>query len=286
MCAVILATIPGALSHAIAQNAPASSYLALPARDWASDCAANEVPVILHPGSYLRYRLHVVDEKGDQLRDQIETPQGSVARLIQRDGRALTAAEDSAERNRLNSLDASPAAFARRVQRDQGNRKMGVDLLKLMPDAMLWSYAPGQPQPPDPPVGDTPLVVLDFKPNPKWSPPSLESELFTGLEGRVWIDPRTRRMVHLEADVFRAVNIGWGMLAHIYPGGTVTLQQTNAGGERWVVDHIVEQFTLRELLVRNLEQRLVFDGTNFQPIPPVSYQQAIKMLLDTPLAPR
>jgi hypothetical protein len=282
----LLAAIPILSPHALAQNPQVSSNLASPAQDWASDCAANEVSVILHPGSFLRYHLHVVDEKGDQLRDQIETPQGTVARLIQRDGQALTAAEDSAERNRLNSLAASPEAFARRAQRDQGNRKMGVDLLKLMPDAMLWSYAPGQPQPPDQPATGTPLVVLDFKPKPGWSPPNLESELFTGLEGRVWIDPRTRHMVQLEADVFRAVNIGWGMLAHIYPGGTVILQQTNAGGERWVVDRIVERLTLRELMVRNIEQRLLFDAANFQPIPPVSYQQAIKMLLDTPIALR
>ena len=151
---------------------------------------------------------------------------------------------------------------------------------------MLWSYAPGQPQPPNQPAGDVPLVVIDFKPNSKWMPPNLESELLTGLEGRVWIDSRTRRMVRLEADVFRAVNIGWGMLARIYPGGTVTLQQTNTGGERWIVDHIVEQMTVRELMVRNLKERLVVDAASFQPVPPVPYQQAIKMLLDAPLTSR
>jgi hypothetical protein len=284
-CAAILATISGALSPALAQDS-AASLLASPARDWAVDCAANEALVILHPGSYLRYRLHIVDEKGDQLRDQIETPEGTVARLIERDGRALTAAEDSAERNRLKSLAASPATFTRRAQREQDNKKMGVSLLKLMPGAMLWSYAPGQPQPSNQPAGDASLVVLDFKPDPKWSPPNLESELLTGLEGRVWIDPRSRRMVRLEADVFRTVNIGWGLLARVYPGGTVTLQQTNAGGGRWAVDHIAEQHTLRELMIRSLKQRLTFDAAGFQPIPPVTYQQAIQMLLDPPPSSR
>ena len=111
----------------------------------------------------------------------------------------------------------------------------------------------------------------------------MESEPLTGLEGRVWIDPRTRRLVRLEGNLFHAVNIGWGMVAHIYPGGTVTLQQTNAGGQRWIVEHIVEQLTVRALMVKNVTQRIVFDTSGFQSVRPMSYQQAIRILLDTSL---
>jgi len=279
-CAIVLAT---ASPTASPQPAPDASLLALPAHDWAVDCANNEALVIQHPDSFLRYRLHVIDEKGDQLRDLIETPEGSVDRLVQRDGRPLTPAEDSAERQRLNDLLVSPDAFARRVRRDRENKQMGVRLILMMPDAMLWSYAPGQPQLPSQHSGGPTLIVLDFNANPAWSPPNFESELLTGLEGRVWIDPRTHRMVHLEADLFQAVNIGWGIVAHLYPGGSVTLQQANAGGQRWIVNHIDERLNLRELMVKNVHQRLVFDAVDYQPVPPMPHQQAIKILLDTPL---
>jgi hypothetical protein len=278
---------------------PQDALLSVPARNWAVDCAKNEVLVIQHPGSYLRYRYHVIDEKGDQLRDQIETPEGSVARIIQRDGRPLTPDEDSAERDRLNALIASPADFARHINREQENKKMGVNLLSLMPDAMLWSYAPGQPQlppptpgpspaqpstqPADQPAPPPPLVVLDFKPNPKWSPPNFEAEPLTGLEGRVWIDSRTRHVVRLDGDLFHAVNIGWGVVAHIYPGGKVLMQQTNVAGDRWIVDPVDEQITVRALMVKTVKQRLTFDTANYQPVPSMTYQQAIKLLLDTPL---
>lgn len=250
------------------------------------DCANNESLVIQHPGSFLRYRLHVIDEKGDHLRDQIETSEGSVGRTLQSNGRPLTPAEDAAERQRLNDLLASPAAFARHIRSEQNNKQMGVHLLKLVPDAMLWSYTPGQPQLPNQPDGDPALIVLDFKPNPAWSPPTMESEPLTGLEGRLWIDPRTRRMVRLEGSLTRAVNIGWGIVAHIYPGGTVTLRQANVGGQRWIVEHIVEQLNLRALLVKNVHQRLVFDTADYQPVPAMTYQQAIQILLDTPLPTR
>jgi hypothetical protein len=270
-----------ALSAAVAQDTAAP--LAAPARAWAVACANNEVAVIQHPGSYLRYQLHTIDGKGDQVRDQIETPEGTVSRLIRRDGRPLAHEEDAAERDRLNSLASSPSAFARHARRDQDGKKTGSDLVKLMPDAMLWSYAPNQPQLPSQHAGDPPLIVLDFKPNPAWSPPSLDSELLTGLAGRVWIDPRSRQMAHLEAVVSHAVNIGWGMLAHVYPGGTATVDQINAGGQRWIVSHVVEQMTVQALMVRNVKQRLLSNTANPQPVPPMGYQQAIKILLDTPL---
>jgi hypothetical protein len=289
---VLAAAYP--ISTRAQEPAPIDSRTPLPARSWAVDCANNEVLVVQHPGSYLRYRFHEVTEKGDQLRDQIETPDGSVARLIQRDGRPLTPEEDSAERERLNDLLASPNEFFRHVHREQDNKKLGVRLLQLMPDAMLWTYAPGQPplpsQPSTQPAPDLPIVVLDFKPNPQWSPPDMESDALTGLEGRVWIDARTRRVVHLEGNVFRPVNIGWGMVAHLFPGGTVTLHQTSvpSSGEfdnpqRWIVDHIDEQLTVRALMVKTVKQRLVYDTANFQPVPAMTYQQAIKLLLDTPL---
>ena len=286
-CFIVLATAsPFHLPAASSQPASAASLLDGPARTWAVDCANNESIVIQHPGSFLRYRLHVIDEKGDHLRDQIETPEGSVGRTLQSNGRPLTPAEDAAERQRLNDLLASPDVFAHHIRSEQNNKRTGVHLLKLMSDAMLWSYVPGQPQLPNHPSGDPALVVLDFKPNPAWSPPTMESEPLIGLEGRVWIDPRTRRMVRLEASLTRAVNIGWGIVAHLYPGGTVTLQQSNVGGQRWIVNHIDEQLNLRALLVKNVHQRLVFDTADYQPVPAMTYQQAIKILLDTPLPTR
>jgi hypothetical protein len=84
----------------------------------------------------------------------------------------------------------------------------------------------------------------------------------------------------MEARLFHAVNIGWGMLAHIYPGGTATVEQVNAGSQRWLVKHIVEQLTVQALVVRIVKQRLVSDATDVQPVPPMGYQQAVKMLLD------
>jgi hypothetical protein len=266
-----------------AQDHPGDAPLSRPARAWAVETSTKEALMLQHPNSFLRFRYHVIDEKGDQTRDQIETPEGSVARLILRDGRPLTPQQDAAERDRLNAVLASPSGFARHIKREQENKKMGVRLIQAMPDAFLWTYAEGQPQPPNWQASSGVLVALDFKRNPAWSPPDMESEPLTGVEGRVWVDPRSGNMVHMEATLTHAVNIGWGMVAHLYPGATAKVDQVNAGGERWIVQHIVEQLTLRALIVKTVNQRLQFDTSDYRQVKPMSMPDAVKLLLDTPL---
>src|SRR5258707_11368213 len=50
-----------------------ASLLSVPPRSWAADAAANELIALHHKGSYLRYRMETVNEKGDQVRDVIES---------------------------------------------------------------------------------------------------------------------------------------------------------------------------------------------------------------------
>lgn len=263
------------------KSATSAGLLAEPPRSWAADAAKNELVALNHPNSYLRYRMHVVDAKGDQVRDVIESKDGSVARLILRDGRRLTEEEDKAERQRLNDMIASPSDYFKHIKNDGEGRKLADQLIRLLPDAMIYSYAPGQPQ-----TGSndgSPEVVLDFKPNPKFSPPSTPAQALTGLEGRVWIDAKSHQLVRMEATIFRAVNFGWGMLAHIYPGGHLVLEQANAGGNRWIFTRFQEDISVRALMVKTIHVHSNVEAGSFQTLPgPIGYQDAVRMLLDTP----
>ena len=173
--------------------------------------------------------MHVVDAKGDQLRDVIESKDGSVARLICEIGRPLTAEEDKAERDRLQAMLDSPASFAKHMKNDAQERKMAEELIKLMPDAMLYSYVPGQPQ--SARTAGRTQIVIDYKPNPHFSPPTTSLTGTSGLarDGSGLI-ARAALLVRMEGEIFQSVNFGWGMVAHIYPGGKLMLEQTSAGG--------------------------------------------------------
>ena len=270
---------------ALAQNSATldlQNLVGSPPRTLVVDVAAHETRAVRHADSFIRYRMHTRDEKGDRVRDIIESRDGTVARLILKDGRPLTPEEDAAERDRLNDMIASPSEFAKHMKGDANGKKLATDLIQLMPDAMLYTYTPGQPQ--LEPARNSRQIVLDYAPNPKWSPPNTTAQALTGLRGRMWIDAKTHELVRMEGEIFQAVNFGWGMLAHIYPGGKVSLDQVNVGGDRLIFSRFVEQVKVRALMVRSLNIDSTIEASGFRPVPAgLTYADAIRMLLATPL---
>jgi hypothetical protein len=274
-----LLTLAGGAAGAQVQSA---DRLSTPAGQIADDAIRNEVKLIQFDNAYLRYRVHTKDAKGDQIRDVVESKDGTVARVVMRDDRPLTADQDSEEHLRLQQMLDSPSAFQKHIQKDQSGKKLAVDLIQLLPEAMLFSYAPGQPQRGDKPPGPAELVI-DFKPDPKWNPPTMTAQALTGLEGRCWIDAETHHLARLEGHLFQGVNFGFGVLAHIFPGGEFVLEQQPVGDGRWIVDRFVEHVTVRAMLVKTIKEDTDLAASEFAPIPRMGYQDAIHLLLTTPL---
>jgi hypothetical protein len=88
----------------------------------------------------------------------------------------------------------------------------------------------------------------------------------------------------MEGTIFRAVNFGWGMLAHIYPGGRLVLEQESAGSDRWIFTKFNEDVSVRALMVKTIHVQTNVEAGSFQTLPsPIPYQDAIRMLLNAPL---
>ena len=253
----------------------------MPAKTWAVQAAEKEIQIILHSGSYIRYRQRTVDSRKDELRDVIESKDGTVARLLMRDNRALTSEENQAELDRLQGLIDHPADFAKHVKNDQSSKKQAVDLVRIMPDAMIYTYASDQTPAAN---SSAPQVVIDYAPDPKFNPPTTESQALSGLRGRIWIDAHAKTIVRMDGDIFQGVNFGWGMLAHIYPGGKVELEQTDAAGDRWNMTSFHEQVTVKALMVKTITVNSEVRSFDFQQLSDsVSYQDAIHLLINTSL---
>jgi hypothetical protein len=268
-------------AHAQAPSAIPDWLQKIPARNWAVDATAKSLENLHHEGSYIRYRVHVVDAKGDRVRDMIESRDGNVARLILRDGKPLTEEQDKAERERLTDMLGDPSGFAKHAKGDDSGKKIADQIIRLMPDAMTYTYVPGQPQ-----TGKNPgiaEIVIDFEPNPNFHPPTTTSEALTGLRGRAWIDPKSHQILRMDGNIFKAVNLGWGMLAHIYPGGTLSYEQADLGNGRWIYTRFMERVSVRALMVKALNINTDVDSSNFRVVPAMSYQDAVHLLLDTPL---
>jgi hypothetical protein len=178
------------LVFAASQGANNSSLTSVPAKSWAEQAAAKEIEIILHSGSYIRYHQRTIDSRRDELRDVIESKDGTVARLLMRDNRA-------ADRRRRPGR-ARPAKRPHRpsigLSKDTSGttraaRSRLIDLIKIMPDAMIFTYAADQtPAPEQQRVPGRHRLHA----NPKFNPPTTESQALSGLRGRAWIDARRR----------------------------------------------------------------------------------------------
>jgi len=248
---------------------------------WVQSAVENELHQINDPESPLQYRIRHVDAKGEMVRIQIESRQGDVARLIEKNGRPLTAAENDAEIARLNDILTSPSDFLRHHHRDASTRADVNFLIREMPKAMTFHYTDGQPQRP----GATgPQVVIDFHPDPNYKPPTMLSDALTGIEGRMWIDVATRHLTRIEGHFLKTVNFGYGVVARIYPGGTLELDQANAGSGRWTYSHLIEHLTVRAFMVKTMPENSEMTAADFHLLAaPIDFQQAVKQLLAIPV---
>jgi hypothetical protein len=263
--------------RAPAQLAPAAPPAGT-ALQWVQAATDQQVAIIQQTGSLaVRYREHKIDAKGDTTREVIVSKDGAVARLVERNGKPLTAMEDTAERDRLeNELD-DPGNFLAHHRRDAGNRADEMQMVKLLPVAMIHEYAPGQPQLPGV-AGHQ--VVIDYRPDPAFHPPTMLAELLTGIAGRVWIDEATHHMLRIEGHVLKPVNFGFGMVAHVYPGGTLELEQTQAGPGRWMYSRMEEHVTVRVAMVKTIPENVRVTSSDFRlGEAPMGFEQAIRELL-------
>lgn len=267
------------LSPALAAAPEAPNLPARTPLQWITTAAALEIPTIRLEHPYMRYHLLYQGDKGLELRDEIESRDGMVARLIALNGQPLTPAKDAAEHARLQRLLDNPSDFYDHHKHDQDGKNLAVELLHQFPQAMIFSFAPDQTPAAN---NSSPQIVIDFQPDPKFKPRTTKGEALRGLAGRIWIEKPTGHLVRMHASIISDTNIGWGILARIYKGGSLDLEQTDAG-PRWMFSHLDEHITVRALLVKTLNVNLKLQSAEYHPIEPMNFQDAIHILLNTPL---
>lgn len=246
----------------------------------------------------LRFVLHKQDDRHNVTQQIIETPQGDVALLIAVNGIPISAAGRAAERNRLAALDAHPEIQAHRQKREQADAARVDSLLRMLPDAFLYTYkdtvacnvstppaipVPGPPQPAGQPAPlDSQCFHLAFEPNPHWDPPSLEAKILRGMAGDIWIQSGDDRLYKLSARLIDDVDFGWGIVGRLDKGGTIEFEQTRIAEHDWELTRMKLNLTGKALMVKPLSYRINEELSHFAPAPAATdYHKAIRILEST-----
>ncbi|HSY36657.1 MAG TPA: hypothetical protein VK814_12960 [Acidobacteriaceae bacterium] len=155
----------------------------------------------------------------------IETRQGTLRRLIARNGQPLSPAAAAAETQRIDSYVHDPSAQAKARKNTAHDDAQASELLKMLPDAFLWST-----------VSETPeFITLSFRPNPSFSAPDMESRVMGAMVGQMVIARNGNRIRTLRGQLSYNILLGFGLLAKMYKGGTFDVERRLVGEDHWQI---------------------------------------------------
>jgi hypothetical protein len=221
-----------------------------------------------------RFLLARQDSKGSSVKEIIETSQGDVARLLEKNGKPLPPDAEQAEKDRLNNLLAHPELQQRRFKKEQEDSKRGDEMVRLLPDAFLYTDS-GVVQ-----TDDGPAYRLTFKPNPRFEPPDREAEVYAGMAGELWINQSQKRIARIDAHLINDVDFGWGIIGRLYRGGSILVEQKDVGEHHWEQTHMVLNLTGKVMMLKSIAFQITENTSHFRPVErDLTYQRAVHLLL-------
>jgi|SoiMethySBSTD1v2_1073268.scaffolds.fasta_scaffold00036_90 hypothetical protein len=102
-------------------------------------------------------------------------------------------------------------------------------------------------------------IVVTFTPKPNADEPQTrEGRLAKAFTGSVWVDEAAREVIRVEAKAVDTISFGFGLIAKLNEGSTVTLHRQPIDGAIWLPTSIRFAGEGRALLLRklNVDQRI------------------------------
>jgi hypothetical protein len=267
-----------AAGQVVSQNGNAAENAAIDPQKIVRDASWNELHA-QSPGRSFSFRQSKVDPKGSSVKQIFETKDGDVTRLIEKDGKPLSGEDEQTEIDRLNHLLAHPEVQEHRHKKEQEDSARGDEMVKMLPDAFLFTFD-GMV---DGPNG--PCYRLKFQPNPAFTPPDREGEVYHGMVGELWVDRAQLRLVKVDAHLISDVKFGWGVLGTLYKGGSILVENADVGLHHWETIHMKLQLQGKLLMLKSVDYSTTEDSSHFQiQEQELSYQEAIHLLQKGPAA--
>jgi hypothetical protein len=239
---------------------------------------ATELRTARDTSHLMRYRLRKSSPRLTSTKEIVETRDGDVARLVALNDLPLSPADEQREEARLDALASDPSRQRHRKQSEETDTGIVLKLLRMLPQAFLYEYAgPGTGSSRG--AGSSGKVErFTFRPNPRFSPPDLETQALTAMSGEIWIDAAQERVTRLEGHLQRDTNYGWGVLGKLDKGGWIVIEQADVGRRQWRIVRFQMKMNLRVLFkTRNFDT--VQEMTRYEPVAAdLGYRQAIQML--------
>jgi hypothetical protein len=171
----------------------------------------------------------------------------SYERLVAINGKPLSPEKQAEEQKKFEKIVAerrseSPEKRSERVSKYEAERKRDHTMLEQMTAAFDFKLTGEQN------VKGRRVYVLRATPRKDYKPPNRDSQVLTGMEGRLWIDRATYQWVRVEAHVMHPVKIA-GFLAEVEPGTQFELEKMPVSGDIWLATHFAMRSNAKVILL-------------------------------------
>ena len=198
----------------------------------------------------------------------IETQQGTLRRLIELSNHPLSPQATAVETHRIQNYVNDPAAQARARKAAAHDGAQAEELLKMLPDAFIWTRSGEN--------GD--LLTLNFRPNPDFDPPDMQSRVLGIMIGQMIISKDSHRIRTLRGKLSDDVRIGWGILGKLDRGGTFDVERRMVGDGYWQITETHVHIGGHALLFHTIGQQEDDVKTDWKPSTAHTLQEAEQQL--------
>jgi hypothetical protein len=214
------------------------------------------------------YQDHDIVPEKDATYTTIETREGTLRRMIELNGQPLSPDAAQAETQRINDYVHDPSAQARARKNDAHDDAQAAEMLKMLPEAFLWSI-----------VSETPeLITLSFKPNHSFDPPDMQAHVMGTMGGQMVIARDGNRIRTLRGQLTSSVLIGFGIIAKLDKGGTFDVERRQVGGGHWQITETHVHIGGHALLFKTIDQQEDDVKTDWAPSPDNTLEEAARTL--------
>jgi hypothetical protein len=233
-------------------------------------CSKNEVAALEHPQP-LRFKERTDSNWGSEMRDVIQTSQGSADRIVAFEDKPLAEDQNQKQYRRLQKLLTSSEARNHELKDQKDERQRRIRTARALPDAILLQLAGTE---------DDGQLRFTFTPNPAFSPRDRESQIYRAMRGTLWIDPVHERITHIKGELFKDVTFGWGILGKLNKGGRYEAAQTQVAPGVWQMTLLDLNFRGSVFFFGRIRIQRKETSTDFTPISPsLTLQAAIEQLI-------
>lgn len=234
---------------------------------------------------YWRYWIERHSGNETQLHEEVETPEGPIARLKLSDGHPVSRSVREDEDRRIEHLLTSPSAQAQHRKEYADDEHRIGRILALLPDAFLFDAPETEANSRQMP--ECSCYHLRFHPNPDYPARSIESRVFHAMTGDIWISVDHKRLVRLDGKLQDNVDFGYGILGRLYKDGWFRLERTHvnaagaagSGNGDWKTQRLEVHMLGRAMLFKTIARETSEVRGGFSPVPSgLSLQQAAELV--------